>query len=295
MSSKEMPSSDKEKLTKEEKAAKKARKEAKAAKLAAASAAPRQSPRLQAMAAAEAIPSIDLAPAADKKDKKDKEEKKAKKRAAEAASLPSIAEDEAPPAKKAKKDKEEKKAKKEKMEEAPASSSSGGAGGSGIKALSADAFREEHAISGSSELPDPVQHIDDAPFDARLRSALRAAKFTAPSPIQAQAWPVALAGKDVIAIAKTGSGKTLGFLFPAFSAILPKLPLGQGVGPLALVMAPVRELAQQIQVEAERFGAAVGIKSLVVYGGAPKGPQIGALTTSDDLLIAFLISTQEMR
>ena len=52
----------------------------------------------------------------------------------------------------------------------------------------------------------------------------------------------------------------------------------QGVGPLALVMAPVRELAQQIQVEAERFGAAVGIKSLVVYGGAPKGPQIGALT-----------------
>ena len=276
-----MPSSDKEKLTKEEKAAKKARKEAKAAKLAAASAAPRQSPRLQAMAAAEAIPSIDLAPAADKKDKKDKEEKKAKKRAAEAASLPSIAEDEAPPAKKAKKDKEEKKAKKEKMEEAPASSSSGGAGGaggSGSKALSADAFREEHAISGSSELPDPVQHIDDAPFDARLRSALRAAKFTAPSPIQAQAWPVALAGKDVIAIAKTGSGKTLGFLFPAFSAILPKLPLGQGVGPLALVMAPVRELAQQIQVEAERFGAAVGIKSLVVYGGAPKGPQIGALT-----------------
>ncbi|KOO35986.1 dead-box ATP-dependent RNA helicase, partial [Chrysochromulina tobinii] len=203
MSSKEMPSSDKEKLTKEEKAAKKARKEAKAAKLAAASAAPRQSPRLQAMAAAEAIP--------------------------------------------------------------------------GSKALSADAFREEHAISGSSELPDPVQHIDDAPFDARLRSALRAAKFTAPSPIQAQAWPVALAGKDVIAIAKTGSGKTLGFLFPAFSAILPKLPLGQGVGPLALVMAPVRELAQQIQVEAERFGAAVGIKSLVVYGGAPKGPQIGAL------------------
>jgi ATP-dependent RNA helicase DDX5/DBP2 len=278
MSSKEMPSSDKEKLTKEEKAAKKARKEAKAAKLSAASAAPRQSPRLQAMAAAEAIPSIDLAPAADKKDKKDKEEKKAKKRAAEAASLPSIAEDEAPPAKKAKKDKEEKKAKKEKMEEAPASSSSGGAGGaggSGSKALSADAFREEHAISGSSELPDPVQHIDDAPFDARLRSALRAAKFTAPSPIQAQAWPVALAGKDVIAIAKTGSGKTLGFLFPAFSAILPKLPLGQGVGPLALVMAPVRELAQQIQVEAERFGAAVGIKSLVVYGGAPKGPQIG--------------------
>ena len=293
MSSKEMPSSDKEKLTKEEKAAKKARKEAKAAKLAAASAAPRQSPRLQAMAAAEAIPSIDLDPAADKKDKKDKkdkEEKKAKKRAAEAATLPSIAEDEAPPAKKAKKDKEEKKAKKE----APASSSSGGAGGSGsgIKALSADAFREEHAISGSSELPDPVQHIDDAPFDARLRSALRAAKFTAPSPIQAQAWPVALAGKDVIAIAKTGSGKTLGFLFPAFSAILPKLPLGQGVGPLALVMAPVRELAQQIQVEAERFGAAVGIKSLVVYGGAPKGPQIGALMTYDDLLSASLISTQ---
>ena len=72
---------------------------------------------------------------------------------------------------------------------------------------------------------------------------------------------------------------------PAFSAAMPQLPLKQGQGPLALIMAPVRELAQQIQVEAERFGGAIGIKSVCVYGGAPKGPQIGALSRGRPVLV----------
>ena len=89
----------------------------------------------------------------------------------------------------------------------------------------------------------------------------------------------------MVAIAKTGSGKTIGFLLPAFMKIRPQLPLKQGQGPLALVMAPTRELAQQIHVEAERFGNPIGLKSACVYGGAPKGPQIGTLTRGRPVLL----------
>ena len=59
---------------------------------------------------------------------------------------------------------------------------------------------------------------------SRLNAALKAAGFAKPSPIQAQAWPVAVAGKDMVAIAKTGSGKTVGFLLPAFSALNATMP-----------------------------------------------------------------------
>ena len=272
-----MPESEeKPKLSKEEKAAKKAAKEAKAAKkaakeaTAAATMSPggrRQSPRLQAMAAtADALPALDLGPPAAA----DKADKKANKRAAGADAAA-----DAPAAKKAKgekTDKKEKKEKKKKEEESSTEEEAGGAASSA--ALTPDEYRAAHDISGSSALPPPVQKIEDAPFEPRLRASMTAAGYTAPSAIQAQSWPVSLTGADVIAIAKTGSGKTVGFLMPAFQAILPKLPLTQGQGPLALVMAPVRELAQQIQVEAERFGGAVGIKSVCVYGGAPKGPQV---------------------
>jgi len=175
----------------------------------------------------------------------------------------------------------------------PEISLGGAAGSSGTAAaaapstgeLSAEAYRREHSITGSVALPDPVQSFASAPFDARLRATLSAAGYTSPSPIQAQAWPVAVGGSDLVAVAKTGSGKTVGFLLPAFSVAMPKLPLKQGQGPLALVMAPVRELAQQIQVEAERFGGAIGIKSVCVYGGAPKGPQIGALSRGRPVLV----------
>lgn len=144
--------------------------------------------------------------------------------------------------------------------------------------LSPEEFRRSHMITATCTLPDPIQSFEVSPFDSRLKAAMAAAGYQTPSAIQAQAWPVALNGRDLVAIAKTGSGKTVGFLMPAFTKILPSLPIRQGQGPLALIMAPVRELAQQIQLEAERFGGAVGIKSVCVYGGAPKGPQIGAMS-----------------
>lgn len=80
--------------------------------------------------------------------------------------------------------------------------------------------------------------------------------YTAPTFIQAQAWPIAMTGRDLVAIASTGSGKTCGFLIPAFLKIKQQLADSGGKaaynGPHAVVLAPTRELAQQIAVEAHK-------------------------------------------
>ena len=79
------------------------------------------------------------------------------------------------------------------------------------------------------------------------------AGFSSPTPIQAQTWPIALQGRDIVAIAKTGSGKTLGYLLPAF-ILLRQCRNNPQNGPTVLVLAPTRELATQIQDEAIKFG-----------------------------------------
>jgi ATP-dependent RNA helicase DDX5/DBP2 len=109
-----------------------------------------------------------------------------------------------------------------------------------------------------------------------LWAAIKHAGFEKPSIIQAQAWPPAMAGRDIIGVAKTGSGKTLGFLVPAFLNILNgtwghRDPRN---GPIVLVLAPTRELATQIQEECVKFGRTSGIHSTCCYGGAPKSAQL---------------------
>ena len=180
----------------------------------------------------------------------------------------------APPAKKKKKASKEAGGKRARDAEAPAADEHASAP---PVELSAEAYRQQHAISGSDNLPAPTQSWADAPCAEGVGTLIRSLGWASPSAVQSQAWPLAAAGADLVAIAKTGSGKTLGFLLPAFARIAPELPLKPGSGPLALVLAPTRELAQQIHAEAERFGAPLQIKSAVVYGGAPKGPQIGTL------------------
>ena len=86
------------------------------------------------------------------------------------------------------------------------------------------------------------------------------AGFADPTPIQAQAWPVAMEGRDVVAIAKTGSGKTCGFLLPGFMHIK-NTRKDARYGPTVLVLAPTRELANQIQVEANKFGKFSGVRN----------------------------------
>ena len=79
-------------------------------------------------------------------------------------------------------------------------------------------------------------------------------KFSEPSPIQTQAWPILLKGHDLIGIAQTGTGKTLAFLLPALIHIEGQpIPREQRDGPTVLIMAPTRELAQQIEREVAKF------------------------------------------
>ena len=114
------------------------------------------------------------------------------------------------------------------------------------------------------------------------------AGFVAPSPVQAAGWPVLVAGRDLVAVAETGSGKTLGFALPALARIGAEREKGGGAttkpaksaktpSPDMLVLSPTRELAQQSAAVIERFGAAVGVKCVCLYGGVPKHEQRRAL------------------
>ena len=86
------------------------------------------------------------------------------------------------------------------------------------------------------------------------------AGYRDPTPIQAQSWPIAMQGRDLVSIAKTGSGKTCGFLLPGMVRILRDRP-DPRQGPSLLVLAPTRELACQIQGEAAKFGRTSGIRN----------------------------------
>eukprot|EP00929_Paragymnodinium_shiwhaense_P029775 TRINITY_DN169_c1_g1_i1.p1 TRINITY_DN169_c1_g1~~TRINITY_DN169_c1_g1_i1.p1 ORF type:complete len:764 (-),score=188.09 TRINITY_DN169_c1_g1_i1:152-2443(-) len=151
---------------------------------------------------------------------------------------------------------------------APVPKAGGGGGGQTVA---------DNEVKVQDERGRPTQNytqyasFDDCPFPPGIQNAIKEAGFPSPSQIQQYCWPLSMAGKDVIGVAATGSGKTLGFLLPAFTTILEK-QLSQG-DPHLLVMAPTRELAVQIQEESDKFAKKAGLVTLCCYGGAPKGPQ----------------------
>lgn len=121
--------------------------------------------------------------------------------------------------------------------------------------------------------PETFDEFDDIKdFPKELRSELK--RFPRPSQVQAYTWPLLVDGKDMIGIAATGSGKTLAFLLPSFADMLDRdlRPEREGAG--CLVLAPTRELAQQTEEEAEKFGRSLGLRVVAMYGGAPKGDQM---------------------
>ncbi|KAF9067214.1 P-loop containing nucleoside triphosphate hydrolase protein [Rhodocollybia butyracea] len=115
---------------------------------------------------------------------------------------------------------------------------------------------------------------------------IRAQGFKEPTPVQCQAWPMALSGRDMVGIAQTGSGKTIAFALPAMLHINAQPLLSPGDGPIVLVLAPTRELAVQIQQECAKFGNNSRIRNTAIYGGAPKGPQIRDLQRGVEIVIA---------
>lgn len=163
------------------------------------------------------------------------------------------------------------------------------------------AFFTEHKIEvkgSDAQTMQPVLNFDSTPFSEKLKKALISQGYTAPTPIQSVAWALASEGRDMIAVAKTGSGKTCGFLLPAMNSLdtMPK-PEKQRPGktlpsqaryrpPSMLVLAPTRELAVQIQAEATKFTRSLGLVAGCVYGGASRGVQIDMLRRGVDIVIA---------
>lgn len=122
----------------------------------------------------------------------------------------------------------------------------------------------------------------DLGLTPELLRALSEKGYTAPTPIQSQAIPAVLAGRDVLAGAQTGTGKTAAFVLP----ILQRLAAGAGRSPRALVLTPTRELAAQVAESARSYGKHVKARTTVVFGGVSINPQIEALRLGCDLLVA---------
>uniref|UniRef100_A0A453EBI5 RNA helicase n=1 Tax=Aegilops tauschii subsp. strangulata TaxID=200361 RepID=A0A453EBI5_AEGTS len=154
--------------------------------------------------------------------------------------------------------------------------------------MSVDAYRKKHEITiicPGREAPSPFMSFQSTGFPSEILREVQQAGFKAPSPIQAQSWPIALKGSDIVAVAKTGSGKTLGYLLPGF-ILVKNLRHNSRDGPTVLVLSPTRELATQIQDEAIKFGRSSRISSTCLYGGAPKGPQLRDLERGADIVVA---------
>ncbi|NBV54292.1 MAG: DEAD/DEAH box helicase [Proteobacteria bacterium] len=123
-------------------------------------------------------------------------------------------------------------------------------------------------------------------LNANLLKALAEGNFTTPTPIQAQTIPAILQGKDAMACAQTGSGKTAAFVLPALHKILSGPSQKRGHGPRVLILTPTRELAQQITDTTRLFTKHARISSGVVIGGVSYGPQFRLLANPLDMLIA---------
>jgi ATP-dependent RNA helicase DDX5/DBP2 len=158
---------------------------------------------------------------------------------------------------------------------------------SALTAAQVDARRAAlHIKVHGGTVPNPVASFVQASFPQYILDVLAAANFTAPTPIQQQAWPVAMSGRDMVGLAETGSGKTLAYLLPALVHVNAQPIAKPGDGPLALMLAPTRELALQIHEESVRFGHPCGVRSACIVGGLPKGPQVQQLRKAPEVVIA---------
>src|SRR5579863_8163978 len=122
----------------------------------------------------------------------------------------------------------------------------------------------------------------DLGLKPELLRAVAEKGYTTVTPIQREAIPAVLAGRDVLAGAQTGTGKTAAFVLP----ILEQLAAGTGRTPRALVLTPTRELAAQVAESARAYGKYLAVRTTVVFGGVSIRPQIQALQSGCDLLVA---------
>ncbi|XP_077170386.1 ATP-dependent RNA helicase DDX42 isoform X2 [Paroedura picta] len=139
-------------------------------------------------------------------------------------------------------------------------------------------------VSGAAP-PRPGSSFAHFGFDEQLMHQIRKSEYTQPTPIQCQGVPVALSGRDMIGIAKTGSGKTAAFIWPMLIHIMDQKELEPGDGPIAVIVCPTRELCQQIHAECKRFGKAYNLRSVAVYGGGSMWEQAKALQEGAEIVV----------
>ena len=140
---------------------------------------------------------------------------------------------------------------------------------------------------GMEQASAPIESFEDMCLHLSIMKDVTFHNYTTPTPIQAQALPVALSGKDLLGCAETGSGKTAAFSLPMIQHCLAQPPIRRGDGPLALVLAPTRELAQQIEKEVKAFSrSAEGFKTSIVVGGTNIYEQRSELRAGVEIVVA---------
>ncbi|XP_028777626.1 DEAD-box ATP-dependent RNA helicase 37 [Neltuma alba] len=154
-----------------------------------------------------------------------------------------------------------------------------------------DAYDDIPVDTSGENVPPPVNTFAEIDLGEALNQNIRRCKYVKPTPVQRYAIPISLAGRDLMACAQTGSGKTAAFCFPIISGIL-RMPhvqrprVARTAFPLALILSPTRELSCQIHDEAKKFSYQTGVKVVVAYGGAPINQQLRELERGVDILVA---------
>lgn len=151
-------------------------------------------------------------------------------------------------------------------------------------------LKEDFNISVTGgHLSYPLRYWSEAPFPSRLRQIIDEIGYDDPTPIQRQAIPVIIAGRDLIGIAETGSGKTAAFILPIICQILRLPSLDEDTmldGPYSLILAPTRELALQIEQEARKFCQPLGLRTVSIVGGHSMAEQSVHMRKGVEIVIA---------
>lgn len=150
-----------------------------------------------------------------------------------------------------------------------------------------DAYYQSKNVTISGEnCKNPVINFSEANFPENISKKLANKGFSEPTAIQAISWPNVLSGRDLIGIAQTGSGKTLAFLLPALVHVEAQLRVQNTSNPIAVVILPTRELAQQVESVIRDFADLREVRYTCIYGGTPRGTQIRSLGYGCNLLVA---------
>ncbi|XP_066924939.1 probable ATP-dependent RNA helicase DDX23 [Clytia hemisphaerica] len=152
-------------------------------------------------------------------------------------------------------------------------------------------FKEDFNISAKGgKIPPPMRYWKEGKLPPDIIDVIKSNGYTDPTPIQRQAIPIGLLNRDIIGIAETGSGKTAAFVIPLLVWItgLPEADRASvgDAGPFAIILAPTRELAQQIEEETLKFAKKLGIRTVAVIGGLSREDQGFQLRLGCEIVIA---------